>query len=143
MSAPNSYQPPPPSFAVCKLNTASYSTHIINDSFLFSSGAGNFPSEYWLRESVVPKIKSDEEEEWIEKIAGHDIIVHCDESTDRRGRAIFIVLFRILPKNSSSKPILMVAGVSELTAPNAQQCCQSIIQVIIRSCVHFLLLFFL
>ena len=59
---------------------------------------------------------------WKNALIGKDIIVHSDESTDRRGRAVFIVLLKILPNSSSTPPKIVCAGVTELETVNAQKC---------------------
>lgn len=91
-------------------------------------GAGNLPSVKWIRKKIVPKIKAEEEKSWKE-LVDQNIEVKCDETTDRRGEAIFLTLFKILPKNSASPPKLMVASVTELSAVNNLTTSQAILQV--------------
>jgi len=93
------------------------------------SGSGDLSHEDNIRKKIVPNIKEDEESKMKAALRGKDIIVHCDETTDRRGRAIFLTLFRILSTDTSEPPKIVVAAVDELDQVNAQTCSQAVIKV--------------
>lgn len=75
-------------------------------------------------------IKEEQDRKLKEAFKDKPLIVHVDETTDRKGQAVFITLFRILPNQSCVTPKLLVAGVTTLTSCNAQQTAQAILQVI-------------
>lgn len=85
-----------------------------------------------MRKKYLPLLHQEKEESTSEKLKNQQVILHCDETTDRMGRAVFIVLFRTLPKGSSETPKLLVGGVVMLQNANSQECSQAIVEVLNR-----------
>lgn len=56
--------------------------------------------------------------------------MHCDETKDKKGQAVFITIFKILPNELSAEAKLFVGGLTILSVCNAQQCSQAIVKVI-------------
>lgn len=75
-------------------------------------------------------MKDEFEEKLKETVKDKPVIIHCDETTDRKGQAVFITLFKILPNEFCAESKLVVAGVTVLSTCNAQQCSQAIMKVI-------------
>lgn len=66
-----------------------------------------------------------------EAVKHKKIILHCDETTDRTGKAVFITLFKLLPSDSKGRCQLIVAGATVLNEVTEEQISKTIIQVIV------------
>ncbi|KAK3929770.1 Regulator of nonsense transcripts 1-like protein [Frankliniella fusca] len=53
-------------------------------------GSGDLPTARWLREKYEPLIKTEYDEKMKELSKGRNIAVLCDETTNRKGEAVFI-----------------------------------------------------
>lgn len=80
-------------------------------------------------------MKTDLHEKLKEMVKDKQLVVHCDETTDRKGQVVFVTLFKILPDKSCSD-IKLVSGVKVLSACNAQQCSQAILKVIFLTNIY-------
>ncbi|XP_063232447.1 uncharacterized protein LOC134536601 [Bacillus rossius redtenbacheri] len=96
----------------------------------FVPGGGQLPCVKTLRETYVPKIQEAAEEQWIKSIEGQDIVILCDETTDKKGQCVFVVLFKTL--QASDSQILLVAGVKILENSNASECSRAILEVLTK-----------
>lgn len=92
-------------------------------------GGGDLPSARTLRDKYVPMIKKEFDETLKAKLKGRKIAVLCDETTNRKGEAAFVTLFKVLPSTEETECFLMVASVKILSAANADQTSKAIIQV--------------
>jgi len=72
-------------------------------------------------------------EEYDEKIRqlikDKHITILCDETTNRKGEAVFLTMYKILPSEDNIEPILVVASVDVLPVCNADQCCKAVMEV--------------
>ncbi|XP_063225163.1 protein polybromo-1 isoform X3 [Bacillus rossius redtenbacheri] len=96
----------------------------------YISCGGQLPCVKTLRETYVPKIQEAAEEQWIKSIEGQDIVILCDETTDKKGQCVFVVLFKTL--QASDSQILLVAGVKILENSNASECSRAILEVLTK-----------
>jgi len=69
-----------------------------------------------LRQHYLPKIKGEYDEKMKADIQGKKIVVQCDEATNRKGEAVFVNLFKVLPSETSSEPKLLVSSMKNLSA---------------------------
>lgn len=58
------------------------------------------------------------------------VCILCDETTDRKGQCVFIVLVKVLECGDSTVQKLFVGGVKVLQNANASECSQAIVSVI-------------
>lgn len=67
-------------------------------------------------------------EEFKRILKDQKVVLMCDETTDRMGRCVFIVLIRVLTGNSEQR--VFVGGVKELMNANGAECSRAILSVI-------------
>lgn len=103
---------------------------ICNKLIFVLTGGGDLPDSKYLREHYVSLIKKDYDENLKEFLEDKKLIVLCDETTNTKGEAAFLVLFKILPTLDNVDPFLVVAGVKILTAVNGDETSKAILQVI-------------
>ncbi|KAJ8890546.1 hypothetical protein PR048_010055 [Dryococelus australis] len=94
----------------------------------FVPGGVQLPCIKTLRDAYVPRIKEAAEEQWKESTAGQDVAVLCDETADKQGQCIFVVLFKTL--QATDQQTLLVAGVQVLENSNANECLQAILEIL-------------
>lgn len=70
------------------------------------------------------------EEEWRESIKDQDIVILCDETTDKKGQCVFVVLMKTL--QSTDKQLLLVGGVKVLETANASECSRAVLEVLTK-----------
>lgn len=94
-------------------------------------GAGDLRSS-WIRKNYILKFRDDNDKNIREAVQDKKIILLCDESTDRTGKAVFITLFKLLPSNSKRTCQLFTTGATVLTISEVtgEQTSKTIIQVI-------------
>ena len=63
-----------------------------------------------------------------QKVKDQEISILCDETTDRKGQCVFLVLIKILGCSDSSK--LCVGGAKILSNANATECGRAIMDVV-------------
>lgn len=61
---------------------------------------------------------------------GKKIAVLCDETINRKGKAAFIILFKILPTDDNPELLLVVTAVKILSACTRDQTSKAILMVI-------------
>lgn len=83
-----------------------------------------------IREKYIPLIEEDYNQNLKEYLKDKKLIVLCDETTNRKGEAAFIILFKILPSKANVEPVIVVAGVKILEAANGDQTSKTILRVI-------------
>ncbi|XP_063244419.1 uncharacterized protein LOC134543361 [Bacillus rossius redtenbacheri] len=98
-------------------------------------GAGDLPSANTLRETYVPKIGQSNKEAVRHAVENKQIVFLCDETTDKVGRCIFVVLIRVL--RCSSVPLMYVGGVKELTAATGSECSRAILSIVAELGIKF------
>lgn len=101
------------------------------------SGGNDLPNVKWLRQHYLPQIKKDYDENMKANIQGKKIVVQCDEATNRKGEAVFVNLFKILPNDTSSEVKLLVSSVKNLSICNGDQCSKTILQTLNSFDVNF------
>lgn len=90
---------------------------------------GSIASTKWLRENYVPQIKSNYEKAIKNVMKGKQIVVMCDESTNRKGEAVFLVIFKILPSQENSESLMLIAAAEILETCSGDTCCKTVIKV--------------
>ncbi|KAK3918165.1 CGG triplet repeat-binding protein 1 [Frankliniella fusca] len=95
----------------------------------YCPGGGDLPNSKWLRQHYLPLIKKDYDEEIKKGLQNKKIAILCDETTNRKGEAAFIVLFQILPDDENTDPNLIVAGVKILNNCNGDETSKALLQV--------------
>lgn len=88
------------------------------------------PSAGRLREGYVPEIMSEEEARLKVAVKDQRVSILCDETTDRKGQCVFIVLIKVLGCGDHSVQKLYVGGVKILKNANATECSQAIVGVV-------------
>lgn len=86
------------------------------------------PNADTLRSSYVPKVREEQESLLKNAVLGKFVGIMCDETTDRKGQCIFIVLIKILECNS--EPKMYVGGVKTLKSADHKECCRAILDVL-------------
>lgn len=59
-------------------------------------GSGDIPCVKTLREKYLSKMKDEREAELKTKLHGKLLAIYCDETTDKRGKCIFVILLKII-----------------------------------------------
>ncbi|KAJ8875771.1 hypothetical protein PR048_023670, partial [Dryococelus australis] len=94
--------------------------------FNFSSiGSGDLPCVKILREKYVPLLKEDRAAGIKQDVCGNSVCILVDETKDRRGKCVFVILFRLLEPTDSQK--IFVAGVHFLEQANARLCARAVL----------------
>ncbi|XP_034243977.1 uncharacterized protein LOC117646833 [Thrips palmi] len=93
-------------------------------------GSGDLPSAQQLRDKYVPLLKEEYDDYLKDKVKGKKIVVLCDETTNRRGQAVFLTLFKVLPSKENPTSQLFVASVKILENANADECSKAILQTV-------------
>lgn len=101
---------------------------IYGSLFFFFSGAGDLPAADTLRKTYLPKVREQEEAALKEIVKGKQVSILCDETTDRKGQCVFLVLIKLLECSAQSQ--LYVGGVKILSNANATECARAIVEVI-------------
>lgn len=91
----------------------------------FSTGSGDLPSVKILREKYVPLLKEDRAASVRQEVCGKPVSILADETTDKRGKCVFVVLFRLLEPSDTQK--IFVAGVHFLEQANATTCARAVL----------------
>lgn len=102
----------------------------------FVEGAGELPCVKTLREKYVPKLAEERENSLKDLVKNRKIFIFCDETTDTKGRCVFVVLFKIY-LDSMEIPILKVASVNFLENADATTCSQVLSDSINKYGVQF------
>ncbi|XP_046404867.1 uncharacterized protein LOC124170212 [Ischnura elegans] len=87
-------------------------------------GAGDLPSADMMRKTYIPQVREEEEAFMRQKVKDQQVSILCDETTDRKGQCVFLVLIKILECSDSSK--LYVGGAKILSNANATECGRAI-----------------
>ncbi|KAK9510984.1 hypothetical protein O3M35_005646 [Rhynocoris fuscipes] len=91
----------------------------------YIEGSGDLPCADHLRRTYLPICGAEAKDEIKEMIKNKPIVIIVDETSDRKGRFIFAVLFKtVLP---SSEQITVLASVNFLDTANATICCQTVV----------------
>lgn len=96
----------------------------------FIEGAGDLPCVKTLREKYVPKLAQEREDSLKDLVRNRKVFILSDETTDSKGRCVFVVLFKIF-FDKLEDPVLKVASVSFLEKADATTCTQ-----VLNECVH-------
>ena len=62
----------------------------------------------------MPEIKEAHDKYIKAMLKGKDITIMCDERTNRKGEAVFITMFKILPSESNAEHILIIPSMNIL-----------------------------
>lgn len=95
------------------------------------------PSADRIRKGYVPEIICEEEQRLKEAVKDQKVSILCDETTDRKGQCVFIVLIKVLGCGDESVQKLFVGGVKILANANATECSQAIISVVQKLGIHY------
>lgn len=87
------------------------------------------PSVKTLREKYTPKLAENHFNHVKEIVGDNALYILSDETTDRLGRCVFVILFRVFAKTFET-PKLVVASVNFLQKADATTCAQVITQCI-------------
>lgn len=77
----------------------------------------------------MPEIKEEFDQNITGMLKDKDVVVMCDETTNRKGDAVFITAFKILPTEANADPILVVPSVEVLTTCSGDTTSKAIIKV--------------
>lgn len=88
-----------------------------------------------LREKYLPAIRDEREENIKAKVSGKQVAVLCDETTDKRGSCVFVILFKIIEASDSIETI--VADVHTLQTADAKNCTRAILDTLKKFDVSF------
>lgn len=83
-----------------------------------------------MRSTYVPKVREQEELLVKNAVQGKFVGILCDESTDRKGQCVFVVLIQILECSEDSK--LYVGGIKVLSNADHKECSRAILEVLNR-----------
>lgn len=97
--------------------------------FCLLLGSGDIPDAQTLREKYLPLLKEEYDEELKSKLRGRKVVVLSDETTNRKGEAVLLTLFKTLPSKDDPECHLFVASVKVLPTTNADECSKVILQV--------------
>lgn len=100
------------------------------------TGAGDLPKSEWLRQNYVPKAQEEYEAKVKEAVKNENLVIHCDETTDRKGQAVFVMILKTLPKDSSC-PRLFVVGCKVLQNANSQECSQALVKMLTKFDINY------
>ncbi|CAH0552502.1 unnamed protein product [Brassicogethes aeneus] len=92
--------------------------------------SGDLPNAQQLREKYVPLLKEEYDVFLRSTLKGKKIVVMCDDTTNRKGEAIFLILFKVLPSAGDVDSQIFVASVNILETVNADQCSKTILQTL-------------
>lgn len=102
---------------------------------MFLSGSGDIPTAKVLREVYVPKIAKERCSELKKSLANQKVVIMCDETTDRKGRCIFIILLRILTGTGEQR--VFVGSVKELENANGTECSRAILSTVTENEIKY------
>ncbi|XP_063227740.1 uncharacterized protein LOC134533894 [Bacillus rossius redtenbacheri] len=98
-------------------------------------GSGDLPHSSTLRSTYLESLKVEEEEKIKELVKGQDIVLLCDETTNKKGQCVFVVLFKIMSASSEQK--LLVAGTKVLMNANSTECSRAIVDILVKFDVKY------
>lgn len=87
------------------------------------------PTVKVLRKRYIPLIKKEYDEKLKEYLKDRKLIVLCNETTNKKGEAAFIILFKVLPSKENVEPVIVVGGVKILQATNGDETAKTILKV--------------
>lgn len=89
------------------------------------------PAARYLRKKYLPLIKGEYDANLKAKLVGKKIVVMSDETTNRKGEAALVTLFKIMPSEEDLEPMIVVASVKVLETCTGDQTSKAILQVFI------------
>ncbi|XP_063234984.1 uncharacterized protein LOC134537934 [Bacillus rossius redtenbacheri] len=101
----------------------------------YVKGSGDLPQAHTLRTTYLQSLKMEEEEKVKLAVKDQQVVVLCDETTNRRGECVFVVLFKVLLASGDSK--LLVAGVKVLSNANSTECSRAVVETLIKYNVKY------
>ncbi|XP_063216748.1 uncharacterized protein LOC134542793 [Bacillus rossius redtenbacheri] len=99
--------------------------HMVNFMNEFIEGSGALPCVKTLREKHLPRLNMEREENIKEKVKGKHLAVCCDETTDKQGRCVFVIIFKII--EASHQVEIVVGDVHILETADAKSCSRAIL----------------
>lgn len=93
------------------------------------------PSADALRREYVKKIGEERCEKIKAEVEGRPVVVMCDETTDRKGRCVFIVLLRVLACSESQK--IFLGGIRILEKADNTECARAVVDVVQKFAIEF------
>ncbi|XP_051158468.1 uncharacterized protein LOC127279866 [Leptopilina boulardi] len=100
-------------------------------------GGGNIVSAKWQREKYLLQVKIKCDHEITKLLKEKQIVILCDETTNRKCEAVFQILFRILLSGTHVEPLNVVAAVNVLQICTDDSCSKPIIQALNKYDVNF------
>lgn len=82
-----------------------------------------------MRQRYLPKIKAEYDQDIKAMLKDKDIAIMCDETTNRKGEAVFIIMFKILPCEANAEPVIVIPAVDVLETCDGDTTCNAIIKV--------------
>lgn len=86
----------------------------------YVEGAGDMPKAEALRQNYVPLVHEEQVEQIKQCLRGKKVAVFCDETTDKKGQCVFIVLFKTI--TDAKEQDLVIGSVSVLQSATATEC---------------------
>ncbi|KAJ8868142.1 hypothetical protein PR048_031951 [Dryococelus australis] len=97
---------------------------------IMSRRAGDVPNATILRSSYMNILKMEEESKIKEAVKDQAIVILCDETTNRKGECVFVVLFRILLASGEHK--MLVAGTKVLNNADSTECSRAVVDSLLK-----------
>ncbi|KAJ8883566.1 hypothetical protein PR048_015410 [Dryococelus australis] len=101
----------------------------------YAPGAGDIPTAGVLREIYLPKIGEASCDQVKRAVENQKVVLLANETTDKKGRFIFIILICILTSASGDR--LFVGGVTELDNANGTECSCAILSVLAKHDIKY------
>nr|CAD7428283.1 unnamed protein product [Timema monikensis] len=97
---------------------------------LADAGGGDLPKAETIRSVWIPEVNQSQEDNIKDNVKNQQVAILCDETTDRKGQCVFVILLKTL--RADSKQSLFVGAVKVLQNASATECLRALVDTITK-----------
>ncbi|CAG2057325.1 unnamed protein product [Timema podura] len=103
-----------------------------NKEYAYNSvlGGGDLPKAETIRSVWIPEVNKSQEDNIKNNVKNQQVAILCDETTDRKGQCVFVILLKTL--RADSKQSLFVGAVKVLQNASATECSRALVDTITK-----------
>nr|CAD7431757.1 unnamed protein product [Timema monikensis] len=96
----------------------------------YVKGGGDLPRAETIRSVWIPEVNQSQEDNIKDNVKNQQVAILCDETTDRKGQCVFVILLKTL--RADSKQSLFVGAVKVLQNASATECLRALVDTITK-----------
>nr|CAD7403808.1 unnamed protein product [Timema poppensis] len=95
-----------------------------------TDGGEDLPKAETIRSVWIPEVNQSQEDNIKDNVKNQQVAILCDETTDRKGQCVFVILLKTL--HADSKQSLFVGAVKVLQDASATECLRALVDTITK-----------